>query len=633
MSIDEETREIMDCFLEESLEVLEDVEPLLMRLEAGRCEDNRDCIDAIFRMFHSMKGSAGYLQFTSIAAVTHAAETLLEEVRNERKRLDQQTIQSLCATVDYLRERLSAVEKTLSDAGDEGRGLDLVRALSSLVAMGPVSGSETPEDWGDVFDETLDEDESPRVLFSLDLSGEDAGSISALGFLREGLGRLGACELRLRGVVGPVVDPVALKQSVADLGWLSRRAAALGFHDLEAFARALEASVRRVGNGEAKRSASDTLGALLAGLDTLRFAMRTLPETPKIEGLAGKMAALEAPMHLPAEDTRLGKILVDADFASEREVQQALISQSLEGAPVGEVLIAKVGLHPQDLEDALAHQRAKRRGQNPPPLKRPRERRKQETLRVDLAKLDDLIETVSELMRATHVGPDSTGDRDEIWRKAQAIHDVAVSLRMVALEGTFRKMMRLVREVSRSRGKNVRLEMSGGETEVGRSVVEWVADPLVHLLRNAVDHGIEAVEDRLAMGKPEVGTIWLEACRQGAEVQISVRDDGGGMNERQIYAQARERGLTSVPFEALSREQIFAFIFDAGFSTAAVVSDISGRGIGMDVVRRNVERLGGCVRVSSEQGLGATVTLRIPLGLSVLDGTVARMGQSEAGAR
>jgi two-component system chemotaxis sensor kinase CheA len=148
-----------------------------------------------------------------------------------------------------------------------------------------------------------------------------------------------------------------------------------------------------------------------------------------------------------------------------------------------------------------------------------------------------------------------------------------------------------------------------------------------------VDHGIEAVEDRLAMGKPEVGTIWLEACRQGAEVQISVRDDGGGMNERQIYAQARERGLTSVPFEALSREQIFAFIFDAGFSTAAVVSDISGRGIGMDVVRRNVERLGGCVRVSSEQGLGATVTLRIPLGLSVLDGTVARMGQSEAGAR
>jgi two-component system chemotaxis sensor kinase CheA len=203
-----------------------------------------------------------------------------------------------------------------------------------------------------------------------------------------------------------------------------------------------------------------------------------------------------------------------------------------------------------------------------------------------------------------------------------------MALRMIPIKPTFQKMERLARDLARSCVKKVQFTTAGDETELDRTVVEEIADPLVHMVRNAMDHGLEPAEERLAAGKPEAGTVHLSAYHQGSNIVIELRDDGRGINPDKIYRKAVEKGIIA-PNATLSREEIFALIFAPGFSTAEKVTAVSGRGVGMDVVKRNIEKLRGKIEIESEVGKGSVFKIKLPLTMAIIDGLVVRVGQDK----
>lgn len=262
-------------------------------------------------------------------------------------------------------------------------------------------------------------------------------------------------------------------------------------------------------------------------------------------------------------------------------------------------------------------------------------------MRVSTQRLDRLIDMVGELVIAhSMVAQDhlvANSDNHELAKKVahtskivRELQDISMSMRMVPLKATFNKMARLVRDVSRKVGKNVNFVTEGEDTEIDRNLVNIINDPLVHMVRNAVDHGIESPEMRAENHKPEYGTVQLLAYHSAGSVVVEIRDDGQGLNRDFILAKAREKGLLGDPDEnhdrAFSDREVFNMIFEPGFSTAQVVTDVSGRGVGMDVVKKNIESLRGQVEIKSEYGRGSVFKMSLPLTLAIIDGMVVRVG-------
>jgi two-component system chemotaxis sensor kinase CheA len=266
--------------------------------------------------------------------------------------------------------------------------------------------------------------------------------------------------------------------------------------------------------------------------------------------------------------------------------------------------------------------------------------RAQETtsIRVNIGKVDGLINLVGELVIAqsilNRVAGEVVGDKAQyltdvveiLIRNTRDLQDQAMRIRMLPIDFTFNRLPRLVRDLSRSLGKQVDLAITGNSTEVDKTVLEKISDPLIHLIRNAVDHGIEKPEERLAAGKPEEGLVEVSASQEGGNITIKITDDGAGLNHERIMAKARERGLVAQD-EELTPAQIQNLIFQPGFSTANEVSSVSGRGVGMDVVKRNITDLGGTVELSSVAGKGTRFTIKLPLTLAILDGQLIRVGK------
>jgi two-component system, chemotaxis family, sensor kinase CheA len=259
------------------------------------------------------------------------------------------------------------------------------------------------------------------------------------------------------------------------------------------------------------------------------------------------------------------------------------------------------------------------------------------SIRVSIDKIDHLMNSVGELvitqsmlgqLAALAEGPQGERLRSglaQLERNVRELQESVMRVRMVPISFVFSRFPRMVRDLSQRLGKHIELKMTGGETELDKTVLEKIGDPLVHLVRNCIDHGVERPDLRVAAGKTPGGTVHLHACHRGSNIQVEVRDDGGGLKTDKILAIARERGLVG-PEETLEDEQIHRLIFMAGFSTAELATDISGRGVGMDVVRRNVEGLGGSIEVGSEPGKGACFTISLPLTLAIVDGQTVAVG-------
>ncbi len=265
---------------------------------------------------------------------------------------------------------------------------------------------------------------------------------------------------------------------------------------------------------------------------------------------------------------------------------------------------------------------------------------KQNIISVQLNKLDQLLDLVGELVISETMvtnNPDLVGiSHLDNFNKAARQHrkvinelqDIVMSIRMVPLAGTFQKMNRIVRDMSKKLSKPVDLSIRGEETEVDKNIIEHLSDPLMHLIRNAIDHGIETDQERIAKDKPASGTIQLEAKSEGGDVWITIKDDGGGLDRDKILNRAIENGLINKPETELSDQEIYLFILLPGFSTNTEVTEYSGRGVGMDVVARNIEEIGGSVYVDSKPNMGTTVSMRIPLTLAIIDGMGIRVGNS-----
>jgi two-component system chemotaxis sensor kinase CheA len=257
---------------------------------------------------------------------------------------------------------------------------------------------------------------------------------------------------------------------------------------------------------------------------------------------------------------------------------------------------------------------------------------------VDTLKIDELIHLAGELavVEARMAGMAGSGGPSPLWERNLAqldritreIQARSLSLRMMPIRQTFQKMTRLVRDSSKRMGKKVNLILTGEDTELDKMVVEQIGDPLVHMLRNCVDHGLETPEERIAAGKPETGEIHLDAACQGDRIVIRVRDDGRGLDRDRILAKAIEQGLLPAGASPTDPE-VYDLVFHAGLSTAPEITEISGRGVGMDVVRRNIESLRGRVEIESRKGQGTEITIHLPLTLAIIDGTLIRAGQSQ----
>jgi two-component system chemotaxis sensor kinase CheA len=255
-------------------------------------------------------------------------------------------------------------------------------------------------------------------------------------------------------------------------------------------------------------------------------------------------------------------------------------------------------------------------------------------VRIDTAKLDALVDLVGELVIAqTLISSNAVVQRDpklardagQVSKIVRDVQEIAMAMRMIPVKGTFQKMVRLVRDLSRKADKQVELVISGEETELDKNVIQQIGDPLVHMVRNAVDHGIESPSARRAAGKPEGGRVWLNAFHHSGDIVVEIRDDGKGLDPAVLIAKAIEKGIIR-PDEELTDEQAFQLIFAPGFSTAAVVTDISGRGVGMDVVKRNIEQLRGKIEIESRKGEGTRFLIRLPLTLAIIDGMLVRIG-------
>ncbi len=589
----DENQELCVDFVVESREMIGDVEPVLVELETeseSSGEIDMAQIDAIFRAFHSMKGSGGFLDLNNLVAVTHQAESLLDLFRKGQATLAPRHITVLCKAMDFILELLDQIEREFNDLGHEDEAEALVDALR--VAMeSPACPAESST--ASTTDGSLDqpgEGSDPERVVSEEISAITDELIES--FVADALEQLEAAEAALLQMESEASDDELVAVAFRAIHTLKGNCGFFGYAEMETLAHSMETRLD-VCRQSGERPASDAIADLLVNVDQLRRSTNEL--------VSAEESPVPDPAPNPAKNTA---------EASKQEGPKVTSPAGVEAEPAS----ARKG------NDAKRKPSAG-------------------NIRVDLDKLDTLMDLVGELILAetmvTH-NPDLEGYHFESFKKAslqlnritRSIQDVAMSVRMIPISGTFRKMLRLVRDLARKQDKQVDLELVGEETEIDKTVVEAIADPLVHLIRNSVDHGIESSEERVAAGKSATGCIRLEAKHQGGEIWITIQDDGKGLNRDLILEKAQAKGLVDSARGDLSDSEIYRFIFAAGFSTAAQVTDVSGRGVGMDVVRRNIDKLGGRVDIDSQSGLGSTITIRLPLTLAIVEGMLVRVGQS-----
>ncbi len=419
---------------------------------------------------------------------------------------------------------------------------------------------------------------------------------------------------------------------------------AAGFLDLHPVSKLAHESetlldLARKGSIQINGRAADLVFASIDGLrQLLKAAEAGLKSGTQVDGsaivtgLVEELRALIANPGAAAEPTspRVGDILVDMGATTQQQIDQALAHKVSSSELIGETLVKQGVVEAKAVAHALKDQQmAQREAASAKAAVK-------EIVKIDTERLDKLVDTIGELVIAeSMVGHDeeflgqlppriakNVAHLNKITRELQ---DMGMSMRLVPVKGTFQKLARAVRDLTRKSGKKVELIMSGEDSEVDRSIVETIGDPLMHMIRNAVDHAIEAPDERVAAGKPETGHIWLRAFHRGGNIQIEIEDDGRGLDTDRILAKARERGLID-PTREYAERDIFNLVLLPGFSTAKQITDISGRGVGMDVVKKNIDAMRGHLEIESRRLLGTKFTMKLPLTLAMIDGMLISVG-------
>jgi two-component system chemotaxis sensor kinase CheA len=581
----------LQTFVIESRELLENMEAALLNIE--QAPDDPDLINAIFRAAHTIKGSAGLFGLNHMVSFTHNAENVLDMVRGGELGISAELIALFLEVRDHLGTLIDLIADNEQPGADElARSEVLTGQLKAISGQGaPAQATSLPIEHETPFVREQGKDGAETDNWHISLRfGQDV--------LRNGMDPVSF--IRYLTTFGRIASVVTITEAIPGADEMDPESCYLGF----------EINFQT----DADKSTIEEAFEFVA--DDARICI--LPPHSKI----GEYVSLIQEM--PEEELRLGEILVRCGTLTQHELDSALKAQASaqrSGEPphcIGEVLIEQHVVQPAVVNAALQKQ------------KQVKETKGGDSglIRVNADKLDEHINLIGELIiaaaginlsAAKSGAPELVEAASVMNRLVENVRDSALQLRMVQIGATFTKFQRVVRDVSKEIGKDIRLEISGAETELDKTVVEKIGDPLTHLVRNSMDHGIEPADVRLARGKPAHGTLRLNAYHDSGSIAIEVSDDGGGLNKDRILAKAIERGLVK-PDQTLTDNEIHNLIFEPGFSTAAQVNNLSGRGVGMDVVRRNITALRGSVEISSEEGVGSTMRIRLPLTLAIIDG-------------
>jgi len=624
MPLDDDQIEIIHEFATESRDMIEQLEPAI--IELGQNSDS-ETINSIFRLFHSMKGSAGFLEFDHMTRVAHAAENLLDLIRNGEIELVPNHVTLLCAACDFAKEALDMVESDYNDDAMVAPADDISEQLHQAI--------ELAKGGGEVQAETVEENSTPSVdeqpTSDSDFPEMEITDEMRLSFVQEGNELLQNTEQGLLSWGENQDDKEFIGDIFRNIHSFKGNCGFFGFSQIEKISHQMENILDRIKSGS-KLAVDNPADQLLASLDVLQKAVNNISDgkDDTVENLdqhVNDLQALIAPL--------LGDFLVE-EGVKEESVSKAVETQK---KPVGEILVEQGTASSEQVNNALKKQqdtiqKAKAAAK---PVARTKTPAKRQDIRVELGKLDSLINLIGELVIAENMlihNPDLKGLELENFNKAgqhmsklvRELQEMAMTIRMIPVSGLFRRMIRLVHDISVKAGKKVELELIGEETEMDKTVIETITDPLVHLLRNSLDHGLEPPDERLAAGKNEKGTVKLSARHEEGEVWVTIEDDGRGLNKEKILEKAISKGLIEGDGSDLTDKQINNMIFAPGFSTAAQITDISGRGVGMDVVKKNLEKIKGKIDVYSTPGQGSKIILRIPLTLAIIDGMIVRVG-------
>ncbi len=602
---------VLQTFLIECTELLKEMEDSLLQLENS--PDDEDIINALFRAAHTIKGSSGIVGIDNVERFTHTVENVLEHVRQGGIKVTIDLIELLLKCRDHI---VNLVEIATSDE-PESRSIQLTEngLLKDLRNYLDIKTDRQPED---TCEKPVSEDAS--IISSSGSSGgkivENSNWHISLRFgrdvLRNGMDPLSFIHYLSR--LGEIVSLTTITDAMPHADKMDPESCYLGF-EID-FSSEFD-----------KQSIEDVFEFVRDDCDIC-----ILPPHSKVDEYINLIN------NLPETPLKLGDILIKGGCLTRSELEEALEMQSMETVScaakkpdgpkqrIGEILVNEGMVHPPVVDAALEKQKTQRE------IKA----REAKTIRVDTNKLDQLLNLVGELVisnaninqHARRIGDINLLESTSVLsRLVEDIRDRAMQVRMVPIGEIFSRFHRVIRDISRDSNKDIELVINGGDTELDKNLTEKINDPLMHLVRNAADHGIEDPDVRVARGKPKRGTVRLNAYNDTGSIVIEITDDGGGLNRDKIIQKAIECGIAGTG-QTLSDKEIYKLIFEAGFSTAEKVTKVSGRGVGMDVVRRNIEALRGSVDVESQEGIGTAVSIRLPLTLAIIDGFMVGVGAS-----
>ncbi|MFL6625299.1 MAG: chemotaxis protein CheA [Vitreoscilla sp.] len=562
-------------FFEEAGENLESMEQKLLELNVDAADDEE--LNAIFRCAHSVKGGAATFGFSDVAALTHQMETLLDKLRRHELNPTSAMVDVLLAAGDALKAQLAVHQGSASTAPDTSELLGRIRAMAEGQSPAPAARAAVPVAAPAVTSPTLKSMPIPKA-------------------------ETRAIEL----VIGPLEKPETA-DALSEL-----------FAEIEDLGTIEPLDAGRAADGMRRfRVVTTTSDNELLDLFTFHVARDKIEMRSTDPGFGFFHENAGAPPEENPVDPGYGffEPLTDASAAEAAPAASAADAGDSAAAAPTAMAVATKAPAARAIEKSVA----------PPD---------QATLRVSIEKVDQLINLVGELVitqamlaqnsREGQLNQQLLAGLTDLERNTRDLQEAVMSIRMIPMSMVFNRFPRMLRDLAAKLDKKVELVTQGEATELDKSLVEKITDPLTHLVRNSCDHGIELPADRLAKGKPEHGTITLIASHQGGSIVIEVRDDGRGLSRQKLLSKARERGIDAP--DSLTDQEVYALIFAPGFSTADQVTDVSGRGVGMDVVKKNITSLGGTVEIDSAEGYGMSVKVRLPLTLAIMDGMSIGVG-------
>jgi two-component system chemotaxis sensor kinase CheA len=615
-------------YFDECSELLLDLEEQFAAIEAG--DRTADRLNAVFRDIHSIKGGAGAFGFSDLVAFAHAYETLLDYVRDGRIELSE-PVTVLCIrandlVADFVNAAKSGASLGAGYGADERKQFDALTSGEAAEVRAKAGGED--DESGEPMDD-FDIEFTP-VMVEIAVAADEPETAADDTFVHVPLAvEKGHWEIRFaphRELYARANDPLLLFRELGNLGELSvvaKLTETPPLSDFDPFGVYCTWELTLISPDATINDIAEVFEFVEGNCD-LSIVQLAKPSEPAatLADLA-KVVTVSAP---PAVEEEPALSFADLAETVKKETPPRVVAPAPAPKLVAAVVTPLAAAHPEESDD-------RRSG--------PEDRRGAgvQSIRVDLDKVDRVVNMVGELVITQSMLTQQMDDTlraryqelvrglEVLAQTTRGLQDAVMAIRAQPVKSVFSRMPRLARELAAKTGKKIKLETIGEATEIDKTVIEQLSDPLTHMIRNSADHGIETPEKRIKAGKPEVGTIRLSAEQAGGNILIAVEDDGGGINRERVLEVARDKGIVATDFTPTD-EQIDQLIFAPGFSTAAEVSDISGRGVGMDVVLSNIKKIGGSVHVKSRTGLGTRMTLRLPLTLAVLDVMLVKVGPS-----